>query len=303
MFIANGNRRPAPSLIVKIAMKSGRYIMPHLQKQMIANGMCYLKNIYGNVTEADIVKCFTALDAKVSLVMQHSNLDLMDKTENFILYNITQNKHKKHPDFGTIAHVYIIPKTHFVSHPVQYADRFVAKLHADVMVNTRDDMRMSKVFQFKRHHKADIIVKSKTEADFFSASNGNVPYEVVDVMRVDGNYLINNKKVKVTTIRTDLHTVRFFDQESEAKQSFGTAFKFTLVGSNYASYANANIKNLEPGLYRCIGKREGYLFIEVFQSAVTGKVRLVHFLDSNKEVTEEFLLQYPVKNAWTNPVY
>lgn len=302
MFTLNGNRRPAPSFIVSLSMKKGAYVMPHLQKRILVNGIQQMKRLYGDLLEKDVVKAFSSMDVKISVNILQSNLERMDRDKNHILYNIVQNKHKNHPDFGSVAHIYVIPTVNLVSH-TQFNDYFIAKMQPDCVIESREEMKMTNIFKFPRRTRGEIFVKSKAEADYFSKENQNAPYETVQALRVGTNYLVNDKKVKISNIKTDLHTIRCLDNESVAKEAFGTAFKFTFTGANYTAYSNVNVKNLNPGLYRCLNRKEGYMFVEIFNSAVTGKVRMVHFLDEKQEKTAEMLLKYKIQTAWTNPVY
>lgn len=308
MFTLNGNRRPAPSFIVSLSMKKGKYVMPYLQKRIITSGVDQLSRVYGEVTEREIVDAFKSLDMKVSVNILHANIEKLDKEHNHILYNIVQNKRKKvggvdNPNFGTVAYIYVIPKASIVGYPNQLKESFIAKMQSDSFVPSRDEMKMTNIFKFPRRQRGEIFVKSKAEADFFSKINDNAEYETIQALRVGSDYLVNDKKVKIANIKTDLHTIRCFDSETVAKEAFGQAFKFSITGSNYSFYANVNVKNLNPGLYRCVNKKEGYLFIEIFDSVVSGKVKMVHFLDANKEKTEEILISHTIQAAWTNPVY
>lgn len=45
------------------------------------------------------------------------------------------------------------------------------------------------------------------------------------------------------------------------------------------------------------------MFIEIFDSVVSGKIKMIHFLDTNKEKTEEILINHVIQAAWTNPTY
>lgn len=308
MFTLNGNRRPAPSFIVNLSMKKGKYVMPYLQQRILTSGVEQLNRTYGEVTEREIVAAFKSLDMKVSVNILQSNIQKLDKVHNYILYNIVQNKRTKkggveNPNFGSVAYIYVIPKSSIVGVPKQYEDRFVAKMQPDCIVESREQMKMTNIFKFPRRQRGEVFVKSKAEADFFSKLNGDAPYETIQALRVDSDYLVNDKKVKVVTIKTDLHTIRCFDSEEVAKEAVGQIFKFSFNGSNYGSYANVNVKNLNPGLYRCVNKKEGYLFIEIFDSVVSGKIKMIHFLDTNKEKTEEILISHPIQTAWTNPHY
>lgn len=308
MFTLNGNRRPAPSFIVKLSMKKGKYVMPYLQQRILSSGVDQLTRIYGEVSERDIVNSFQSLDMKVSVNILKSNLERLDKDHNHVLYNIVQNKRTKkggveNPDFGSVAYIYVIPKSSIVGHPKQFKDRFTAKMQPDCVVESRDEMKMTNIFKFPRRQRGDVFVKSKAEAEFFSKLHEDAPYETIQALRVGTDYLVNDKKVKIVAIKTDLHTIRCFDSEDVAKKAFGSIFKFSFVGSNYGCYANVNVKSLTPGLYRCVNKKEGYLFVEILESAINGKMRMVHFLDEKNEKTAEMLLKYPIQTAWTNPNY
>lgn len=308
MFTLNGNRRPAPSFIVSLSMKKGKYVMPYLQQRILTSGVEQLNRIYGEVTERDIVNAFSSLDMKVSVNILQSNIEKLDKVHNHILFNIVQNKRTKkgnvaNPDFGSVAYIYVIPKSSIVGNPIQYKDRFTAKMQADCVVESRDEMKMTNIFKFPRRQRGEIFVKSKAEAEFFSKINDNAEYETIPALRVGSDYLVNDKKVKISNIKTDLHTIRCFDSEELAKEAFGQIFKFSFTGTNYGSYANVNVKNLNPGLYRCVNKKEGYMFIEIFDSVVSGKIKMIHFLDTNKEKTEEILINHTIQAAWTNPTY
>lgn len=331
MFILNGNRRPAPSFVVNLSMKKGKYVKPSLQQRIIDSGVSQLNRIYGEVTEREIVNSFSTLDMKVSVNIIQANIDKLDKDHNHILYNVVQNKRTKkngvaNPDFGSVAYIYVIPKANIVGNPIQRRDSFVAKMQADCIVESREEMKMIKIFHFPRRQRGDIFVKSKAEADYFSKQNDNAPYETVEALRLSSDhclkggavvvkpenkqpqrtgydYFVNDKKIKIATIRTDLHTIRCFDSEVVAKEAFGQVFKFSFTGSSYSCYSNANVKNLKPGLYRCVNKKEGYLFIEILDSAVLGKVRMIHFLDDKNEKTAEMLMKFPVSTAWENPIY
>jgi len=331
MFILNGNRRPAPSFVVNLSRKKGKYVKPSLQQRIIDSGISQLNRIYGEVTEREIVSAFSSLDMKVSVNIVQANIEKLDKVHNHILYNVVQNKRTmKHgqdnPDFGSVAYIYVIPKANIVGNPIQRSNSFVAKMQADCIVESREDMKMTKIFKFPRRQRGDIFVKSKAEADYFSKQHDNAPYETVEALRLssdhcvkDGavvakpenkqpqktgyDYFVDDKKIKISTIRTDLHTIRCFDSEAVAKEAFGQVFKVSFTGGSFSYYTNANVKSLQPGLYRCVNKKEGYLFIEIHESAVLGKVRMVHFLDEKHEKTSEMLLKYPVLTAWENPIY
>jgi len=308
MFNVNGNRRPAPSFIVTLSMKNGKYIKPFLQQRLLKNGIDQVHRIYGEVSEREIVNSFKSPDMKLSVQIIQTNLEKLDNVYNHILYNIVQDKRIKrngqaNPNFGSVAYIYVIPKAHIVGNPVQYNDHFIAKMQPDCVVESRDEMKVTNIFKFPRRKRGDIFVKSKAEAEYFSKINEDAPYETIQALRVGKDYLVNDKKIKIASIKTDLHTIRCVDSESVAKETFKSVSKCTFVGANYACFANVNVKGLAPGLYRCIFRKEGYLFIELFESEITGKVRMVHFLDEKNEKTAGILMKYPVLAAWTNPEY
>lgn len=308
MFNVNGNRRPAPSFIVNLSMKNGKYVKPYLQQRILQSGIEQVNRIYGEVTEREIVNSFKSLDMKVSVQIIQSNLEKLDNAYNHILYNIVQDKRTKrkgkdNPSFGSVAYIYVIPKAHLVGNPVQKSDHFIAKMQPDCIVESRDEMKMTNIFKFPRRKRSDIFVKSKAEAEYFSALNDKAHYETVQALRMGKDYFVDDKKVKIVSIKTDLHTIRCVESEAVAKETFKSVYKCQFVGSNYACFANVNVKSLAPGLYRCSFKKEGYLFIELFDSEVTGKVRMVHFLDDKNTKTADILLKYPVLAAWANPEY
>lgn len=305
MFVLNGNRRPDHAFRVFINAKNGHSTNLPFYTSLVSGVVDHLNR---NVTKRkDILPLFKSDKNKINVVIEQNKLyDEINTNKSYVAFNIVQNKSKTHPLHGLIAYIYILPKTMLVKAPIQYRKNFKASILPDVIVESFSSDPLVKLFKFSKGRAKPIYIRSKTEAEFYASETG-LSFTVVDALKVakvsvdsaqEGYDLyIDNKKIEVTLVKTDVYSIHVINDSYKAKAKFKKPHKLVFHGKNIEVFSDRDIKTLPAGLYQTAGDTIGYIFIEQFESLVSGVFRQYHFLESNDKHVKAILEKFSVSKA------
>jgi hypothetical protein len=305
MFVLNGNRRPNHAFSIYINAKKNNSNNLPLYTSLVTDVVQHLNR---NVTKRkDILPLFRADKNKIDVVIEQNMLyDEINNNKSYVVFNIVENKSKNHPLHGLVAYIYVLPKTILVRAPIQYKKNFQASIRPDVTVESFSADPLVKLFKFSKGRAKPIYIRSKTEAEFYASETG-LSFTVVDALKVakvsvdsaqEGYDLyINNKKIEVTLVKTDVYSIHVTTDSYKAKSKFKKTHKFVFHGKNIEVFSDRDIKTLPAGLYQTAGDTFGYIFIEQFESLVSGVFRQYHFLESNDKHVKAILEKFSVSKA------
>lgn len=286
MFILNGNRRPTPTFSVKFN-KGGKTFG---QLSIAARDLIGERFVVGGILNKAHFESVLKKKSIVGSVNWNSNKKDFNFKDNYILVNIVVNKRKAHPEFGAVAHYYIIPKTSLVKTPFQKDTYFVAELSPTAIIDTKTVNNVTmKMFKVSSGDET-LYVRSKVEADYYYVQYGGEVPTPVNVVEVNNKFFEVVSEINVSTIDTTANMLKI---SSTGKVNDGVSVE----GLRGKKFFNTNVTKLKKGLYQVIGDNVGYIFIETVKSEIEGTTRKVHFLKDGSPVLKKLKEKYAVITA------
>lgn len=296
MFVINGNRQPSPSFVVHQRPNDKNTMGLEVIRMLTKNVVHHFNN---SVNDIEKLKDLFRIEKVETTIDKSRFLTNFDSRDNYVLVNIEKNKQKSSPNYGVHAFFYVIPKKMIVGKPKQDDYTFKAVIHPEAVF--QNPAPETSLFHFARHRQSDIFVRSLTEAKFLAEELGSIPFEKVDAIQINEDFFVNDRKVKVMPVKTDLYTIQLFIHKSEADIHFYKVHQVEITGKHAPVFSDKNVKDLNVGLYKVTGSHDGYLLIERLDSVVSGPIRLYHFIKDNDPRATKFVEQMGLSVAWRNP--
>lgn len=283
MFILNGNRRPAPTFSVHFK-KTFNHTMAQLSK---AAKYIAVDEVTDKLFDQEYFAEKIIKKQVIAAITWNSNKKQFTTNDHIVLVNSETNKNKRHPQYGVVAHFYILPKNIFVKEPRQLENHFVAELNPNAVIDTQTVNNVTiKMFKVASGDET-LYVRSKVEADYYYVQYGGEMPTAVNVVEVNNKFFEVVGEIDVTTVDTTANMLKI---SSNGKVKDGVSVE----GLRGKKFFNTNVEKLKKGLYQVIGDNVGYIFIETVKSEIEGTTRKVHFLKDGSPVLKKLKEKYAV---------
>lgn len=286
MFVLNGNRRPSPSF--SVVLKAAKGMMVSFQNNnTLMNGVLSVLN--SKVMDVNDIQClFDVNYANISLKWLKGDFPINPATE-YVAMNIVHHKRLRHPEYGSVAHFYVLPKNILTEPPKQFKTHFSAIMNKEAPsdpIYNNGQTHATQVFSLVGVE-TPVYVQNQKEADFYVEINGG-QFVAVDGFIINGRVHVDNEKIRFTPVDTGIHSITVVkDNDTVFKKSESY---HVLKFENIVRYVTVNkyMPKLPAGLYHLRGDLSGFVLVEDFDG-FAGKRKFYHFIEADDKRLPELI--------------